>query len=265
MFVPKTFKSYSNQIWHFLGIPAFFFLFVLLYEPFDVKHYLDTGRDAFAFNITMLFTIAVLSLTITRTAFYFIWRDADISFVSYIGWCLAEVLAFAFFAALYIYLMYRKVDPFFTVLSVAAKYTYLIMVYPYVILSLILLLNSPKTSALVSEDDSLIRFTDESQRLKLTITASSVLFIAAEYNYVRIHYLEAGKVKEYLLRNSMKALEATVTSHGLVRSHRSYYVNPQHITVLRKEKDGVIQAQFDAETVPVPVSKTYYDLLASSL
>ena len=111
-----------------------------------------------------------------------------------------------------------------------------------------------------------MKFYDEHKRLKLSIDPSAVLYINAEANYVKIHYLENERVREFMLRNSMKSLEEIATRHGLVRCHRSYYVNPRHIKVLSRNKEGVIIAEMIEDGLrQIPVSKQYYSYLSELL
>ena len=64
----------------------------------------------------------------------------------------------------------------------------------------------------------------------------------------------------------MKSFEADARKHGLVRCHRSYYVNPRHIKVLSRDKEGIIYTEFTRDDVGrIPVSKQYYDQLADLL
>jgi DNA-binding LytR/AlgR family response regulator len=64
----------------------------------------------------------------------------------------------------------------------------------------------------------------------------------------------------------MKAIDEVCQEHGLIRCQRSFYVNPQHIRVLRKEKDGVVFAELDVDGAKqIPVTKRYYDRLAEML
>ena len=81
-----------------------------------------------------------------------------------------------------------------------------------------------------------------------------------------IVYTENGTEREYTLRSSMKAIDEMCQDNGLVRCHRSYYINPAYVKVLRKDKEGVIFAEMDSRNViRIPVSKTYYDHLAELL
>ena len=115
-------------------------------------------------------------------------------------------------------------------------------------------------------DDTLMRFVDNTQRVKLMIASSAVLYIKAEENYVHIRYMEGDRLKEYALRASMKSLEELMNKHGLIRCQRSYFINPQHVKVLRRDKEGMITAELNnTQAPPIPVSPRYYEQLTKWL
>ena len=125
---------------------------------------------------------------------------------------------------------------------------------------------STRTQVVMPQEDDLIRFCDSTQRLKLVIAAETILYIQADENYVNIHYIEGGNRKEYALRNSMRSIEELLQKHGIVRCQRSFFVNPKHVKVLRRDKEGVIVAELDfADTNPIPVSPKYYQELNQRL
>ena len=64
----------------------------------------------------------------------------------------------------------------------------------------------------------------------------------------------------------MKSLEETMKRCGMIRCHRSYYVNPLHISVLSRGKEGQIVAELKtAQEVAVPVSRQYFEALSELL
>jgi DNA-binding LytR/AlgR family response regulator len=64
----------------------------------------------------------------------------------------------------------------------------------------------------------------------------------------------------------MRAVDDLCLSNGLVRCHRSFYVNPSHVSVLRKDKEGFVSAELDMDDVrDIPVSKKFYNNLAEML
>ena len=60
----------------------------------------------------------------------------------------------------------------------------------------------------------------------------------------------ADRVREYTLRGSMKSLAESAPSQVLVRCQRSYFVNPAHVKVLWKDKEGFIFADLDVPDLP---------------
>ena len=186
-------------------------------------------------------------------------------------WCFGEFLISAFFFALYTSLFYRKSGgmPYFTALPYCFEVVCLTLAYPYLFNALLRIIsnkNQDLAEAGKAPDESLVKFYDEHKRLKLTRDLAAVLYVSADANYINIHYLENDRVKTYQLRNSMKSLETDALKHGFARCHRSYYVNPRHIKVLSRDKDGVIYTEFIRDGVGhIPVSKQYYDSLAKLL
>ena len=265
------FRRFPAQVWYIAVIPLFFLMFLLVYTPFECRDFLQAGRDLFAFNATMLAAVLLVFMACSRVCFHFIWRKREVSVVGYAGWCLGEMVAVAFFMALYMYLMLGRSMPYFSVLGKCLELSVLVSIYPYLVLTFLLLTKTfvlkhyDTESTENTENGALIRFTDTAQRLKLAVAASSVVYIEAEENYVRVHYMENGSLKDYVLRNSMKSVGELTERFGLVRCHRSYIVNPSHVSMLRKDKEGVIVADFDVPATPVSVSKKYYDHLTSLL
>jgi DNA-binding LytR/AlgR family response regulator len=157
---------------------------------------------------------------------------------------------------------------YFEVMAVSFQYISLSLVIPYLVLALSLRIYeySNSASSESSAASQRMRFYDEKHNLKIVLDSQSIFYIEADVNYVNIFYTENGKLRHYVLRSSMKALEELCQDNGLVRCHRSYYVNPAHIKVLRKDKEGVVFAELNAnETIHIPVTKRYYGHLSDLL
>ena len=264
-------KGYGNQVKYAILLPAFFFFFIFFYSPFSFRDYYDIGGKSWTFHLLMLTLIMAGVLSLTRLVFSVLYKYVAFKWWHYVVWCLGEVLVTSFFFALYTSLFYMKSGgmPYFSALSYSFEVILFTLVYPYVI-AITTRIISNKTSDLenvVKEpEDTLIKFYDEHKRLKLTIDPSAVLFIAADENYIKINYLENDRVRVYQLRNSMKSFEPAAARHGFVRCHRSYYVNPRHVKLLSRGKDGIIYTEFIREGVGrIPVSKQYYQKLADML
>lgn len=260
-------KGMLPQMIYAVLCPVFFIAFTMLYNPFDIKGYYSFGNMGFGFHLLMLTCIILLTLLLTRGIFLPVYRNAGLKWWQYAIWCLGEAFVISCFMALYTTLFRAHGTNFFQVEADCMKFSYLILVYPYIFLVMLQVISNKENDIQSREEDTrLVKFYDEHKRLKLTIDGNSVLYICAEFNYININYLESGKVKSFMLRNSMKSQESNAEEHGLFRCHRSYFLNPRHIKMISKGKEGQINAVLDTpDAIKVPVSKQYYESLTAML
>ena len=259
-------QSYKAQLLYILLIPAFFVGFCFLYDPFEMKAYYQVGGMGFGFHFIILSTILMAVLAITRLVFSALYKHIPFKWWHYTIWCFGEVFVYSFFMALYTTLFYNGQFSYFAVLSLCYKFAYLILIYPYMFLILIQIILNKDKDLSAEPTETLVKFYDEHKRLKLTIDPAAVISIQADANYVIIRYMDADRIKEFMLRTSMKNVENTIAQHGLVRCHRSYFVNPKFVKLLSKNKEGMITAELLHPDMPsIPVSKQFYKRLSELL
>ena len=249
---------------HSVALPVFFLLFAVFYEPFGIKPLLTMQNSTYTFNVTMLFCILLVSMSVTRCWLYFIGKVRNLARVEYALWCTAEVLIASLFMALYLSLMLNSAPPYYELVGKALKITASICIYPYMFIWAGLEAKTKITALLQKSDDtSLIRFYDEYKKLRFVIAPEAVLYIKSEDNYAQINYLDKGKPQKFILRSSMKALEDTLKQHGLIRCHRSYFVNPSFIKIVHRNNSGLIVAELNQEGYEsIPISHKYQDKIA---
>lgn len=266
--LPKYFFRWHPTILS-MTLPAVFFLvFTIVYNPFDMSEDLDMGRGLFTFNVSIFFAILLVVHSGMRLILRTFRNSKKFSWGVYIAWCVGEIFIPSIFVSLYTTLIsngdYQFLD---TLFRICLPNIFLILIFPYIILTLGFALAAAAESEEDKSvaDDSLIRFYDVYHKPKLVIAAKAILYIKADENYISIWYSDNGRPVKYSLRASMNSIEDCCTRQGLVRCQRSYFVNPEHITILRKQQ-GWIFADLDTEGVPsIPVSKRYYDKLANLL
>lgn len=269
-------SKYSNQLWYFILIPLFFLVFVIIYKPFHIDESIlgdypamiadQSGR--YQFNIVMIMCIIFLVMVLSRTMLYIFRKKLSSDRTNYFFWISGEFLLIALFTALYVTLITKGAMTYFNTLLYSFIYLFTVLIYPYALITLIQTLKSVRASkfSVVDDTTSRIRFYDDKHTLKFVIAASSILYIEAQENYVRIHYLDGDQVKNYQLRATMKKIEESLTTNGLIRCHRSYFVNPRHIHALRKDKDNYIYAEIDnLAHSEIPISKKYYEAVSERL
>lgn len=262
--IPRSLLSVAAMLTHILAIPAYFLMSVFVYRSAWTIQYLDMGVGRLTLNTLMLMCIILAVLCMSRIPMTACRRYLRLGWAHYVLWGLGEIILMAFFMGLYMALMY-KYNP----LAVGSIYYFpnvgkcillllTTVTVPYLFINA--LFSNFRDDVAEPQEDSLVRFTDSTQRLKLVIAAEAILYIKADENYVNISYLDGERIKEYALRNSMRSIEPLMQRVGIVRCQRSYFVNPRHVTVLRKDKEGVIVAELDRpQTKPIPVSPRYYE------
>jgi DNA-binding LytR/AlgR family response regulator len=58
----------------------------------------------------------------------------------------------------------------------------------------------------------------------------------------------------------MKSLEETLSKRGLVRCHRSYFINPAYIKIVHRNNAGMIVAELNLDThESIPISRKYHE------
>ncbi len=260
--IPHSLLSLTALFLHVLAVPVFFLGFILIYESQWINTFLETGLGVI-FNTLMLTSILIGVTTASRIAMTLRGKEIRISWWKYTIWSFGEVFVYCCFSALYMALTYGDYG-YFPALGKCLQIGFAILPYPYIIFALLCAFVRPDEEAVAEED--LMRFADSTGRLKLVIAHDVILFIEAHENYVSIHYMEGEKQKEYTLRQSMRGIEELMEKHGIIRCQRSYFVNPRHVRVLRRDKEGYIQAELDiASAKSVPVSPKYYEDLSKLL
>lgn len=261
---PSIMTALRGNLSFVVALPLFWLSFVLLYQPQMWVKLLDMETASLNFNATIIMCILLGVVLISRGILLAVHNTLRMNWSRIIQWELCEVLAMSMFAALYVTLMYHGEYPYFHVVGKCLYALLLTMIYPYVVLNLAFAYVGEKEKEVY--DDSLMRFVDNTQKLKLMIASSAVLYVEADENYVHVRYMEGERVKDYPLRASMKSLEELMQKHGLLRCQRSYYINPNHIKVLRRDKEGVISAELDVPNQKsIPVSPKYYEAVAKGL
>ena len=97
----------------------------------------------------------------------------------------------------------------------------------------------------------------ESLRLQL----NELICIQSSDNYVEVFYLSGTILKKTLIRNKLSVIADSFPE--LLRTHRSFIVNPFHIQQLKSEHGKHILKL--TQDIEVPISKTYLDTVKSEI
>lgn len=266
--ISRVFYSMPANCLFFVVVPLFYFLFVLAYNPFGISDFLAVGKEHFTLNLIITTLILLGVMTLSRMLLFILRRIIDLNWSLYIVWCVGEVVFAGLMFSILLGVGWAGVHPYLWVMTRCILILAGILFFPDTIISMAIQLYvlNKRAKGPVVDEKTLIRFHDEQKRLKLIVSSEAVLYIEAEENYVHIVHLDNGRVKDFTLRSSMRALEEMLSRHGLVRCHRSYFINAAHVDLVRKDNNGFALAQLDWDGLkPIPVSKRYYESVTALL
>lgn len=110
-------------------------------------------------------------------------------------------------------------------------------------------------------DDQKIQIDGEGTYEGLRLQLKDLIRVKADDNYVEISYLTNGILKKQLIRTKLSKVEHVIPE--LMRTHRSYLINPLHFQQFSMDS-GKLIVLLTAELV-VPVSKTYATSIKQNL
>ena len=259
--------SVPGTLIHWFVTPLFTFVFCLYYRPYAMIDFLSMENATFSFNTTIILCILFVTSAITRWGLFAIGKVRKITGIAYLLWCVGENAASALFCSLYLVLISHTSHTFFELSGITFLYLLTITMYPLGIMWLCFerYLRNEDASKPVDES-SLIRFYDEYKKLRLVIANEAVIFIKSEENYVQIHYIDKDRTRKFVLRSSMRALENDLSKKGLVRCHRSYFINPSYIKIVHRDESGQIVAELNQDGYDsIPISRKYQDAITKLL
>ena len=260
----------------------FAIVFLNIYIPFSQTAWFGLGNSV-TFIITLIFiAVAILTLIVSRMLMYQTSKHHEIRYITYIAWCLAEILTISgLYTWITVNLPSYVEETTFMTYSRSAIYCSIALGIPFLISGMYFaIIDKNNTirvmnfSNVVTEDSETlneskenmhkITLFDNSGTLKLSISPDNLYYIESDDNYIKVWYTDSkGNLKQYMLRCRLKTVEESFKGSGLIRCNRKYIVNIKKVNMLRKESDGYV-LDLDNESIPtIPVTKTYTDTILS--
>ena len=104
----------------------------------------------------------------------------------------------------------------------------------------------------------MVHLYDHSGALKISAAQDDIFYIMSQDNYVSIHYLIGNDMNSYLLRCSTIQVEEALKGTSIMRCHRSYLVNLNHVKMLKHSSGKAVIVLSDNTGTQIPVSRNYY-------
>jgi hypothetical protein len=267
----KPISAYLNEKKNIIRLIIFTSLFALvfinIYSPFGADRWFDLTKIEFFSYSSLVILTGVLVVVISRIIMYYYGRKHVINYYQYFIWIFAEIMMMSLFYTLFGKFVLKDVRDFIDLVKLTARNTALVLLLPYAVMWLYFSWRDKKEQieklaevpSFPGNPRGMIPFYDDKSVLKFSVKKESLLYLESAENYVSICYIDKGKVSRYLLRDTLKKMEETLSGTEIIRCHRSYMVNFEKVKVIRKDKDGLKLELESPSAIDIPVSKTYVD------
>ena len=260
--IPSYYITRKNTAIQIVFTTVFAYAFINLYQPFGAGEWYDVTWWVFSLASGILVVSGMLVVLASRLFMYWVERMRPISILYYALTVAGEIIFMAVLYALLERWVLKDMRPFAALVYFAAQNTALILLIPYLISVLFFewqekKMGLEKLIKQISFKALFIPFKDEKGTLRFTLKANDLIFLESSDNYVVIYYKSDGKMKSYLIRNTLKKLEKDMEEFPLLRCHRSYMVNINHVKMMKREKGTVQLLMDDMGQHAIPVSKSY--------
>ncbi len=283
MFLNDKIPHYLLGKYQLIGTVTFAVLFALvflnIYIPYSETAWFGLADSDTFLRTGMFVLVSVIMLIFSRVLMYRSKKEFDMLYWMYILWCTLEVVVIS---CIYIgFTRNLEIISFETGWDIFNKVLPISMIslgMPYLIAGMYFaIIDKNNTIRLMNYENVVtdepekpeaplrkITLFDNSGALKLSLNPESLYYIESDDNYIKVWYTDSeGDLKQYMLRCRLKTVEESFKGSGLVRCNRKYIVNINHVATLRKESDGYV-LDLDNKTIPpLPVTKTYTDIVLS--
>lgn len=262
--IPNYIYEKSNIVRLILLTAFFALIFINIYKPFSSESWYNVSEFKFFLFSSLIILTGVLVVVISRIIMYYYGKKHTISYSAYAIWILLEIFFMALFYTVYTLVLSPKRE-YLAVFKESVVNTSLVLLLPYAALHLYFSYREKERQLqlLASEHEettaqqNIYSFYDEKNELRLSVKRDNLLYIESADNYVCIWYLNKGTVSKFMLRNSLKTIEESLSKTNVQRCHRSYMVNFDQVKVIQRRKDGMYM-DLGVDRVPdIPISKTY--------
>ena len=270
--IPEYLNEKGNIIRLIVYTAIFALVFINIYQPFNSQEWFGVSDIKYLLFSSLIILTGVLVVVISRVIMYFYCRRNDLFVSQYAFWVLAEIILMALFYTIFGKIALDDERSFREMLKQSSINTSLVLLLPYSTIWLYFsMMDKKKKLEKINNDETanehpaktMMNFFDEKKELKLSVKGDQVLWLESADNYVKIYYLNKGKISTFMIRNALKVMEDNFKNTSMIRCNRSVIVNFDKVKLLRKDKDGIFLG-LDQENIPdIPVSKTYADRILS--
>lgn len=250
---------------------VFVYLFLIFFQPFGINNYDPNEKITFLFLLQVL-SMVVVGVLIMGLIEFLIWPKA----IKLINNALMWMAIHLFVLSTGIFLYYNFLGgwhdyswasyfEFIRIVSVLWLVPFIaLFVYKQNITLRASLNEVHNFNYNIKDINQLVTFMSDSGNDQLTIPLNDLLYIENEDNYVAIYHISNTSITKTLLRKTLKKIEEEIQYPALVRCHRSFIINQQHLQKVHGNRNK-LTLQLNHVTRQLPVSRQYVDRIYSMI
>ena len=272
--LPHFLYRRSGQTTFIVFVALFSLIFINAYKPFSSFEWIPyiryRGSNAAYLLISAgLVAAGLLVLVLSRIIMTLYTRRREMAYGVFILWVAVETIVMASVYTLYAVLSNGEPSDFLRLWKNTVINTVLVLFIPYVIFIIYVSWREKDrqlrqiTERLENGESptasGLIPLYNDKGELQVTVKKENLILLESADNYVCVWYMNNGTVKKIMIRNTMKCMARDLEGSSIVRCHRSYMVNLDHVKVMRRQNTGITIELGIAGIPDIPISKTYCD------
>lgn len=264
--IPEYMCEKYNLIKMVVFTAIYAIIFINIYQPFGLGSLIGSYPTTYyLLYSSLVVAIGFVVIALSRVVMFFWNQRQRLIYIQYWVWILVEVL----FMSIFFTIIVLAVNPTANALlsfKEAFFNTTLILLIPYILCFMFFSwvdknrqLEEREGITPVDSTAKMIDFYDERNIFRLSVLKSNLLYLEAADNYVCIYYLKKNNITRYMLRNTLKNMEKYLADVDIARCHRSYMVNLEFVSVIRRQRNGIYLELSISEVPDIPLSPTYRD------
>jgi len=269
-YLSQPFPVTLNKWKVILGVSLFIGVFMLIFQPFGLQEYQHNQKALILSGYGIVtFLVLIIDMFFIQMIFPGLFEEKSWTVLKQIIWLAWILFSIGLGNLVYSVYVFQFSAGIFTLFWVFQLFTLVIGLIPVILITMIqqnyLLKRNVKNAQIIESSLSLHRTSSfpmvtiiaENGKDEFTSSPSDILFLESTGNYISILYLDNGKTKRLVLRNTLKNAELQLDqSTMLFRCHRAYIVNLEKIEKIKGNSQGyrLILTGYPDE---IPVSRNY--------
>lgn len=264
--------TFKERMFFAAGMSLFGILFLLLFIPFNISEWIIYTSPVKRLQLPMLCILCAAILFSSQSIQYLIFKGKNELKIYHFFFGFVFDVLFATLPLSYLYSI--PANSYWIEFIQTLKIVALVIALSYLIAALILAIIQMRKEKeeIVSLKDvkkeglglQRLNIRDEHGQLRLSVKPEDLLYFESADNYVITYYRKDQRIAKELIRTSLKNIEAELAEQNCVRCHRSFVINLQNVSSIKK-RGRTYEASIAGIQTSIPISRGYVKIIKDLL